>query len=219
MNISDYQNVLFDCDGVVLDSNKIKTLGFYHSVLRWGREGAELLVKHHVANGGISRYKKFSFYLENIFPEYGETNCTTPSIEMLCDNYSNYIKESMLMCPCASNLDQLKRNNSIQKWYIVSGGDQTELRDIFSKRDLTSLFDGGIFGSPNDKFEIIRGLLDNKILTGSSIFIGDSKYDYDVAKYFNFDFLFVSDWSEVENWSDFVKSKQIASVPSISSLE
>ena len=218
MNISHYQNILFDCDGVLLNSNKVKTLGFYQSVLPWGEIGANLLVKYHLDNGGISRYKKFSFYLQDIYPLYGDKSLLKPDLNNLCQNYASYIKQSMLNCQCSPNLKELRSLHRNQDWYVISGGDQIELRYIFSERNLSYLFNGGIFGSPDDKLTILTRLFNQKVLHGPCLFIGDSKYDYMVAKHFNIDFLFASYWSDVENWQEFVEAKNISTISSLSVL-
>jgi len=55
-SLNEYQALVFDCDGVVLNSNKIKTQAFYEATKQFGHESAQALVDYHVANGGISRY-------------------------------------------------------------------------------------------------------------------------------------------------------------------
>ena len=53
--ITDYSTIIFDCDGVVLDSNKVKTQAFFDIAEPWGNKAQNLLTKYHVNNGGISR--------------------------------------------------------------------------------------------------------------------------------------------------------------------
>ena len=38
--ITDYASLVFDCDGVVLNSNKVKTEAFYQAVLPYGEAAA-----------------------------------------------------------------------------------------------------------------------------------------------------------------------------------
>ena len=61
--------------------------------------------------------------------------------------------------------------NHIEKipWLIVSGGDQKELIEVFKHKQIYDLFNGGIFGSPDKKNEIIQreiinGKIDNECL-------------------------------------------------------
>ena len=60
-SIKDYETIIFDCDGVILNSNNIKIQAFYETALIYGHDLANELVKYHIENGGISRYQKFEF--------------------------------------------------------------------------------------------------------------------------------------------------------------
>ncbi|MFH7588150.1 HAD family hydrolase, partial [Oceanimonas smirnovii] len=61
--VTDYVTLVFDCDGVVLNSNKVKTEAFYKAALPYGEAAAQAMVDYHVAHGGVSRYKKFAYFL------------------------------------------------------------------------------------------------------------------------------------------------------------
>ena len=63
---------------------------------------------------------------------------------MLLQSYSNKCKESLLKCEVTKELSILRKITENIPWLIVSGGDQFELREIFNKKGITSLFDGGI---------------------------------------------------------------------------
>lgn len=54
---------------------------------------------------------------------------------------------------------------------IVSGGDQAELRDVFSQRGISEWFDGGIFGSPDSKDEILARELANGNIDQPALFV------------------------------------------------
>ena len=66
MKITDYKSLIFDCDGVVLNSNKIKTEAFRKIFQPFGLDLANEMVRYHVNHGGISRYKKIDYFLENL---------------------------------------------------------------------------------------------------------------------------------------------------------
>ena len=61
-----YKTVIFDCDGVLLNSNNLKTKCFYKTVLPYGYSEADDFKRFHIENFGLSRYEKFEFYLNNI---------------------------------------------------------------------------------------------------------------------------------------------------------
>jgi beta-phosphoglucomutase-like phosphatase (HAD superfamily) len=68
LSLNRYNTLIFDCDGVVLNSNAVKTNAFYQTTLPYGQAAADAMVEYHVANGGVSRYKKFAYFLESIVP-------------------------------------------------------------------------------------------------------------------------------------------------------
>jgi phosphoglycolate phosphatase-like HAD superfamily hydrolase len=212
--MKNYNAVLFDCDGVIINSNHIKTEAFYLAALSYGEDYASQLKLYHVQNGGISRYVKFKYFIENILKkEYSEKEYND-----LLNKFSNNVVSLMADAKIDSAIFNLKRKVLNGDWMVVSGGDDSELQEIFHKKGILKMFELGIFGSPRTKNEIIqKGIYDNKIY-GDVLYIGDSKYDFFVAKAFNFDFIFVSQWTEVTDWKKFVKCNNITTVASLSEI-
>jgi len=211
--ITDYITLVFDCDGVVLNSNQVKTDAFYQTSLLYGKQAAQAMVDYHVANGGVSRYEKFAHFLENIVPRQ-----EGPDLDSLLASYASYVKDGLLSCEVAPGLQALKESTPEARWLIVSGGDQAELRDVFAHRGLTQLFDGGIFGSPDTKDEILQRELASSNVQYPALFLGDSKYDYQAATLVNIDFLFVSGWSEVDDWENWISRESVSTVYDIRSV-
>lgn len=212
----DYTTLVFDCDGVVLDSNKVKTEAFYQATLPYGEAAAQAMVDYHVVNGGVSRYKKFAYYLEQIAPLHAEHQ--GPDLEALLRSYADHVRAGLLRCAVAPGLNALRQQTPRAHWLIVSGGDQAELRDVFTQRGIAEWFDGGIFGSPDTKYEILERELGSGNIQQPALFLGDSKYDYQAANAAGLDFLFLSGWSEVANWESWVRSHNLAYVKFIQSL-
>lgn len=209
--LSEYKTLVFDCDGVILNSNKIKTEAFYQSALAYGELAAQALVEYHVANGGVSRYKKFTYFLDEIVPIFA-TNIFGPSLEALLANYAEIVLQGLLTCEVAEGLEELRSKTSDAKWLIVSGGDQAELRYVFNKRGLAKYFDGGIFGSPDTKDQILEREISKGNVQQSALFLGDSKYDYLASKNAGLDFIFISGWSEFESSDVYFIDKNVESV-------
>ncbi|MBZ9610326.1 HAD family hydrolase [Rheinheimera maricola] len=204
MNIMDYQTLVFDCDGVVLNSNKVKTEAFYQAALPYGDTAAKQLVDYHVARGGISRYKKFEWFVQNVVA--GKQG---PSLDELLNAYAAKVRHGLLTCDIADGLFELREKTRHANWLIVSGGDQQELREVFAERGLAQLFDGGIFGSPDSKDIILARELATKTIKEPALFLGDSRYDYEVSSLANLDFVFLNYWTEFNDWRSYCLENKI----------
>jgi len=77
------------------------------------------------------------------------------------------------------------------------------LHHVFKERGLEDFFDGGIFGSPDSKDDIMSKEMGNGNICLPALFLGDSKYDYDTSLRAGVEFIFVSDWSEFVGWRRF----------------
>ena len=197
-DLSCYETIIFDCDGVLLNSNQIKSNAFYKVAYMYGHLPALKLKEYHQLHGGISRYEKFEYLFSNILDRRYDKN----EIESLLSSFSKEVYKELIRCEVASNLKELREKTKKSNWMVVSGSDQNELRKIFAERSLDQLFDYGIFGSPADKDEIINREKSLGKISENSLFIGDSLYDYEVAKKSSIHFVFLSKWSEVNNWEN-----------------
>jgi len=219
MKLSNFKTLVFDCDGVILNSNQVKTDAFYKAALPYGEALAEQLVDYHVSHGGISRYTKFEYFLKNIVPKniLAKENFEY-QLKALLTTYAQLVHQGLLECEVASGLEELRKLTPNTRWLIVSGGDQAELNEIFLKRKLSYLFDGGIYGSPDTKDEILSREIKHGNVTLPALFLGDSKYDYEAASKANLDFIFLSGWSEVEDWKEWVNMYEIQITSSIANF-
>jgi phosphoglycolate phosphatase-like HAD superfamily hydrolase len=212
--LNNYKTHVFDCDGVILDSNKIKTQAFYLSVESYGTVAADKLVDYHVNNGGISRYKKFEyFFLKILVREY-----SLDEMNVVLDNYAALVHSGLMKCDIAPNLLEMRSKYPDAKWLIVSGGDQKELNSIFSIREISSIFNGGIFGSPDAKDEIFGREIDNNNIIFPAVFIGDSKYDYESSNRAGIDFIFASYWTEFQGYRDYFSGKSVLIIKNMADL-
>lgn len=204
----DYKTLVFDCDGVVLNSNKVKTDAFYQAALSYGEQAAQALVEYHVANGGVSRYKKFAYFLNTLVPQHA-VEISGSTLEELLDAYASHVLQGLLTCDIAEGIHELRKNTPNTNWLIVSGGDQAELRHVFAERGLAEYFNGGIFGSPDTKDEILEREINNGNIQQPALFLGDSKYDYQAASGAGLDFVFLTGWTEVEGWQNWLVIESI----------
>ena len=214
MKPSDYSTIAFDCDGVILNSNRVKTNAFYDAALPYGKSNAEELKKYHTQNGGVSRFTKFQWFVDC----FVEKTLRDEVYEQLLTRYAKIVEEGLLNCEFNEDLYELKKRTPNTNWLIVSGGSQSELRALFEKRDLANLFEGGIYGSPDSKEVIFERELARENITLPALFIGDSKYDYFSSNKYGLDFIFLSQWTEVYNWRKFCQENDINTVEALKNL-
>jgi phosphoglycolate phosphatase-like HAD superfamily hydrolase len=60
------QCLVFDCDGVILDSVPVKTRAFARLAEPFGPEARDRFVMYHTVHGGVSRYKKFEWFFREV---------------------------------------------------------------------------------------------------------------------------------------------------------
>ncbi len=191
--LSQFKTWVFDCDGVLLDSNKVKTEAFYRAAERYGEAHARALVDYHVRNGGISRYVKFQLFLSEIV---GQVTPDPGELQQLLDRYAGYVGDGLRQCRVASGLADLRELTPHTRWLVVSGGDQQELQGVFEDRGLSRYFDAGIFGSPDTKDDILVRESETGLITKPAVFVGDSQYDIEAARRAGLEFIFLREWSE-----------------------
>ena len=185
---------IFDFDGVICDSNKIKTKCLKKAVQKnINQIAAKDFEIHHKLNGGISRYEKF----KRIIKKYKSTSLVYESMLKDAENFLEieYKKLNMI-----EKTDQVLRNffDKNDKLYIASGGNQEEIIKLCFKWKINKYF-SGIYGSPKKKIDISKDI--KKLYKESIIyFYGDSNYDYECSKIIDAEFIFVSGYSESKNW-------------------
>lgn len=217
LELGRYKTLVFDCDGVILDSNRVKTEAFYKTTRPWGEAAASRLVRYHRQNGGVSRYAKFRFFNSSVLGlKHPKTAEGILAKNLAC--YAHILRKKLRQCGIAKGLRDLRGKTRKAKWLMVTGGDQKEVRAVFRDRSLASFFDGGIFGSPEPKDQIIR----REILVGNiqkpALYFGDSRYDHHVAQKTGLKFCFISQWSEMENWKPWVKKNRIPTFRNLQEL-
>ena len=207
LDLKQYKTLVFDCDGVVLNSNELKTEAYYRVAVGFGadHEQAQALVDYHVRLGGISRFIKFRYFLDEIMHQ----PVTDESLTVLLESFAEEIHRGLLTCEMAPGLLELREVTKEARWMLVSGGDQTELRTLFAERGIDGLFDAGIFGSPDNKDIILAREVENGNLAKPAIFFGDSRYDHEASNRAGLDFVFVSYWTELQNWQDYCGDNRI----------
>lgn len=213
-DVASYAVIVFDCDGVLLNSNALKTDAFFAASIPYGDTYANSLVEYHRENGGISRYKKFAYFFEEILKRPPEAR----EMERLLQTYAQTVRKTLSSCEIAEGIDELRAKTPKARWLVASGSDQGELREVLARRGIARFFDGGIYGSPATKSMILQEQLPPNEQGTPALFIGDSRHDCEVAGEFGLDFVFLDRWTDAVNFRDECLSTGITVKPDLKSL-
>lgn len=178
--LKDYKVILWDFDGVIMESNSIRDIGFERVLSEYPSDLVDQLMEFHQQNGGLSRYVKFRYFFEDILNQ----EVTDDKIQELANSFS-VIMKSLLVNPqllIEDSLSFIKSNFENYKMHIVSGSDQSELQFLCSEMKLTHYFKS-IHGSPTAKKDLVKQVInDNNYPKELCILIGDSINDYEAAQ-------------------------------------
>lgn len=180
------KNIIFDFDGVILDSVPTKTEAFKKLFENYPEVKVKQLIKYHIENGGISRFVKIKYFFEDLLGE----NISDAEIQKYADIYSQLTKEELTNSKYIIDdaVDFIKQNYKKYNMHIASGADENDLKYICEKLDLRQYF-LTINGSPTKKNKIVKDILDiNDYYKKETILIGDSINDYEAANYNGIEF-------------------------------
>lgn len=174
------ETILWDFDGVILDSMKIKGDGFVELLKKYDSDKIRELESYHYSHGGVSRFEKIRYFFEEILSykiseeKVGElAKKFGKIIEKNMYNRENLIEETIVF---------LKKNYTKYDFHIVSGAEHVELNFLCEYFDLAKYF-LSINGSPTKKDCLVESVLEKYSYDrGKTILIGDSFTDYAAAK-------------------------------------
>lgn len=178
MDVQGTEAVVFDFDGVIVESADIKTQAFIALYAEHGTAAVAAAVAHHQANGGISRRKK----IRHIHHEHLGIRLSDDALEALCQRFSSLVEAAVVDCAAVAGAeDFLAAHHRRLPLFVVSGTPHEELVRIVDRRRLAPYF-AGVFGSPPEKPPTIRAILRRHRLAAANVlFVGDARTDYEAA--------------------------------------
>ena len=169
--------VLWDFDGVIKDSVKVKSEAFEQLFLPFGKELAKKVRKHHEENGGMSRFDKLPIYLD-----WSNQPLSEQLIAEYAEKFSLLVKQRVVDSPwVAGVLDYLQNNYNKQQFFLVTATPQKEIEEILTKLKIIAYFKQ-VVGSPMNKSQAIKMILGTyNVDQEQAVMIGDSSSDYDAT--------------------------------------
>jgi phosphoglycolate phosphatase-like HAD superfamily hydrolase len=178
--------VVFDFDGVILESANIKTEAFVELFSHLTPAQVADVRRHHLDNLGISRFKKFAWIYENLL---GRAIADDES-QALGVRFSDLALARILEAPFVPGArEALEALAPSLPLFVASGTPHDELKDIVARRGLAGFF-REVWGTPTDKPRILSDLMARHDLRSRQVlFIGDGMSDYKAAKATGVEFL------------------------------
>lgn len=177
--MSSIKVIFWDFDGVLMDSNAVRNLGFERVLADFPKEQVDKLLAYHIANGGLSRYVKFRYFFEEIRSEAIEEQ----HILELAQRFSLIMRE-LLINPALlikDTMDFVRSNHQKFLMHVTSGSDEQELKYLCKSLQIDHLFIS-IHGSPKPKKQWVKELLvQHGYKPEECVLIGDSVNDWEAA--------------------------------------
>jgi phosphoglycolate phosphatase-like HAD superfamily hydrolase len=170
---------VFDFDGVILESAEVKTDAFVELYAEHGTEVVAAVRAHHLANLGISRFKKFAWIAEHVL----RGPLSEAQSAALGVRFSDLALAKVLAAPFVPGADAaLAAVGALElPMFVASGTPVDELRMIVERRGLAAWF-REVHGAPREKPEVLRDLMARHGLAPAEVlFIGDGMSDYKAA--------------------------------------
>ncbi|CAJ1881698.1 HAD family hydrolase [Aeromonas hydrophila] len=186
-----YETIIFDCDGVILDSNNLKIEAMYNSLQMAGVSdlNSQMCCQYFKNNFGKSRFDHVKHFVEKII-----SSKSNKLYECILNHYSSQCEELYLKAEITPGFFEAI-SNCHAKLFIASGSLQEELRDVFKKRNLDNYF-SLILGSPETKANNVATILSQS--TGKALMVGDALSDFYAAKENGIDFIAYLPFSNVK---------------------
>ena len=173
--------IFWDFDGVIADSVNVKTDAFYELYLPYGKDVAEKVKEYHLANGGVSRFKKFEYWQTELLGNPAPVPQSV--IDDLASRFSALVMNKVINAPYIKGAyETLVKYNSLVSNYIISGTPEEEMKDIIKGRGLSPYFKD-VLGSPESKEDLTTKLIAREGYDSREvIFIGDAPSDLHAAE-------------------------------------
>jgi phosphoglycolate phosphatase-like HAD superfamily hydrolase len=179
MRLFKYQVIIFDFDGVIVESTDIKTHAYAKLFQNHETDALAKFIRYVTIQGGLSRHEHFQY----LYGEILKRDLCPEEERILASKYKDIVLKEVIDAPFVPGIIEFihmyKENFN---YYIASGTPDEELKTIVAARGVTKIFNG-VYGSPDSKASIISKIitLTNKNLD-EVVMIGDSITDYDGAR-------------------------------------
>ncbi|RDL44057.1 HAD family hydrolase [Marinomonas piezotolerans] len=184
--IDRYDYYVFDCDGVILDSNHLKIEAMKNALLALSVSSIDVdkCCEYFAKNFGKSRFHHVEAFVDQYLDLNGGSKelFTSQCLQL----YSQQCMSLYLDAPITEGFIEFVQNLTGDK-FVASGSEQGELREILKQRSLSQYFKQ-VYGSPRVKSDLLASIIEIK-KSKNGVMIGDALSDLDAAKDNEIDFI------------------------------
>lgn len=193
--LSDYDIYIFDCDGVILDSNQLKVEAMRQALFECigAHEKINECLDYFKRNFGTSRFNHINIFINDILTL--SVSERKKAYDELLSCYSVRCKQLYLKAELTPGILEFVQGLSGKK-YIASGSEQNELREVFKDRGLDLHFEK-ILGSPEAKVNLVANILSDTCF--NAVMFGDAISDMKAALDNSIDFIAYLPYSNVRD--------------------
>lgn len=180
MRTKTWEAIIFDFDGVVVESGEIKTQAFANLYREHGETIMAEVARYHVLHGGMSRYEKFRYFQHHLL---AKPPLTAEEERNLDTRFSELVVEAVIASEAVAGAAELIRREAERiPLFVASGTPEAELNTIVARRGLARYFTA-VRGSPAPKQKLIADILSAHALVAERVLmIGDALIDYQSAQ-------------------------------------
>ncbi len=174
-----FDALVFDFDGVLVESTAVKTQAFASIYREYGEDIATRAVDYHLEHAGVSRLIKFRYLHRALL---GIT-LSDEETAKLGERFSALVVEAVIAAPWVAGAREfLEEHSRSLSLFIVSGTPDEELKTIVARRGMANYF-RSVHGSPALKGEIITGIIHrHRLEPEKTLMIGDASEDLNGAR-------------------------------------
>jgi len=177
--------LIFDMDGVLIDSNRMRDDAFVHIFEAIRCEERDEILSIHRNNRGLYRKDKISLIYEHFFG-------SPPSPDLLnrlTESFSQYVREHISSCPLTPGVIEFLEAYCEGDLFVVSAADEKEVLWVTKSLGIARFFKG-IYGGPTRKSEWFRRIIASYSHNPLKVtFVGDQISDFKAAKEVGLNFI------------------------------
>ncbi|MCG6551104.1 MAG: HAD hydrolase-like protein [Candidatus Magnetominusculus sp. LBB02] len=171
--------IIFDFDGVLVESVDIKTRAFARVFEQEGKDVMDSVVEFHLNNTGVSRFDKFRYIYKTIL----KRPLTDAQFNELCRHFAALVVDEVAEAPYVKGAKEFLDNFAAQTYtcFVSTATPQDEIEQIIRRRNMETYFKA-VHGAPKKKAEIVKEILATySISYENAVYVGDAMSDYNAA--------------------------------------